>query len=145
MVRVEIIAGTGSLDACRRIRREVFIDEQGVTEEEEWDGLDESCVHFLAHAPDPLGTARLLVPIEGPAKAQRVAVLARARKTGVGAALMRALEAEAARRGRPEIVLGAQIQALGFYESLGYVAYGPGFDEAGIPHRMMRKTLDDVG
>ncbi len=145
MVRIERIAGTGSLDACRRIRREVFIDEQGVTEEEEWDGLDESCVHFLARVPDPVGTARLLVPTEGPAKAQRVAVLAVARKTGVGAALMHALEAEAARRGRSEIVLGAQVQALGFYQSLGYEAYGPEFDEAGIPHRMMRKTLDEAG
>lgn len=138
---VKVIPGDGDLEDCRAIRRTVFIEEQNVTEEEEWDGLDDTCTHFLVVDDRPLGTARLLSTGDGVAKAQRVAVLATARRSGVGAALMAALEAEAVRRGHTEILLGAQLQALRFYERQGYEAYGPEFDAAGIPHRMMRKPL----
>jgi len=138
---VKIIPGDGDLEACRAIRRTVFIEEQNVTEEEEWDGLDATCIHFLAVDDRPVGTARLLSSGAGTAKAQRVAVLASARRSGVGAALMAALEAEAARLGHTRILLGAQIRALPFYERQGYEAYGPEFDDAGIAHRMMRKPL----
>lgn len=140
-MRVQIIPGDGDLAACRDIRRRVFIEEQNVTEEEEWDGLDEECVHFLAVDSEPLGTARLRVTEDGQAKAERVAVLTSARRRGVGAAVMQALEAEASRRGHPSIALGAQLQAMPFYRDLGYEAYGPEFDDAGIPHRMMKKAL----
>lgn len=139
------IAGTDDLTACMEIRRRVFMDEQGVTEEEEWDGFDEACTHFLALDPTPVATARLRVAEDGTAKAERVAVLIAWRKKGVGAAVMRALEAEAARAGHAEIQLGAQVHALPFYEGLGYVAFGPEFDDARIPHRMMKKALSVPG
>ncbi len=140
-MHVHVIAGDGDLSICREIRRRVFIEEQGVTEEEEWDGLDERCIHFLALDPHPLGTARMLRTKTGGAKAERVAVVVEARRRGVGAALMRTLEAEAVHLGLAEILLGAQTSALGFYEQLGYEAYGPEFDDARIPHRAMRKAL----
>ena len=78
---------------------------------------------------------------DGFAKAERVAVLRDRRTSGVGRALMEALEAEAARLGHDSVKLGAQVSALGFYEKLGYTVYGPEFDDAGIPHRMMKKPL----
>ncbi|WP_431047829.1 GNAT family N-acetyltransferase [Streptomyces sp. P1-3] len=72
----------------------------------------------------------------------RLAVGRAARGTGLGALLVRAVEAEARRLGLAEVYLESQTHALGFYEKLGYRAYGPEFDEgSGIPHRAMRRTL----
>ncbi|MBW5482847.1 GNAT family N-acetyltransferase [Streptomyces bambusae] len=137
--------------ACFAVRTEVFVVEQSVPESIEYDAYDADAVHVLAVGPDgsPLGTGRLL---HGPAAVAktgsadvaslgRLAVLKSARGTGVGAALVRALEAEAARLGLTAVDLGAQTHALGFYEQLGYVAYGPEFEEAGIAHRSMRRPL----
>lgn len=125
----------------------MFIEEQGVPEHDEIDDKDPVCVHFLAlpDAASPLGdaygTARLFPTPEGKAKAQRVAVQKSARGHGVGRALMAALEDEARARGFNEVVLGAQLSAVSFYLPLGYEPYGGVFDDAGIPHRMMKKRL----
>lgn len=142
---VRRVADAESLAQCREIRRIVFVLEQSVAEDEEWDGLDDQCTHFVAELDGgPVGCARLLVTADGRAKAQRVAVLREHRRRGIGAALMAALEAEAARGSHAEVILGAQLQALAFYERLGYRAYGEEFMDAGIPHRMMRKPLGAV-
>jgi predicted GNAT family N-acyltransferase len=133
------VARPEELAECRDIRREVFVDEQGVPLDEEMDTYDATATHFLAILDgDPVGTARLRSLADGTPKAERVAVRAAWRRHGVGRALMRALEDAA---GAPEIVLHAQLPVLAFYEALGYRAEGPVFDEAGIPHRAMRKTL----
>lgn len=130
-----------------RIRKQVYIDEQNVDAAEEFEGLDPLCPHFVAELPGaagettPVGVARLRFMENGSIKGERFAVLAAHRRAGVGSALVAAVEDEARRRGGREILLAAQIQALGFYERLGYRAYGEEFDEAGIPHRMMRKRL----
>ena len=135
------------IGACLAIRRTVFIDEQKVPEDLELDDLDNVCRHFLAlpdkasPPKDAIGTARILFLDDGTAKAQRVAVLKTARKSGVGAALMFALEGEAARAGRNLLILSSQASAIPFYEKLGYEAYGDTFMDAGIEHRMMRKTV----
>lgn len=142
---LEVVHALSPVDrqACYDLRRTVFVEEQGVAEDEEWDGLDDQCSHFLARdaAGVPLGTARLKLLADGVAKAQRVAVVASARRTGVGRALMSALEAEAVARGCREVTLGAQVTALEFYAALGYQVYGEPFLDAGIPHRAMRKSL----
>lgn len=148
MPHVRIVETGDELAACLEIRREVFIEEQGVSEEDELDDRDLECVHFLAlpvpQSPlsEALGTARLLESDDGCAKAQRVAVLRRARGQNVGHALMSALEAEARRRGFAEVGLAAQLSAIPFYQRLGYEPYGDVFDDAGIPHRSMKKRLE---
>lgn len=120
------------------IRRVVFLEEQRVPLEEEWDGRDPECRHFLALLDGrAVGTARLLPD----AHIGRVAVLAEARGTGVGAALMRASIETARRLGHPAVELAAQTHALDFYARLGFEAYGPEFLDAGILHRNMRLTL----
>lgn len=135
------IAGPDDLDSCYHLRRVVFIDEQAVPEDEEWDGLDATCTHFLAlHEGRPVGTARMRV-VDGKAKAERVAVLQDTRGLGAGRAVMEALHDEARRLGLPKVVLAAQVQAMPFYERLGYVAWGDEFDDAGIPHYWMGRTL----
>lgn len=140
--------GQPERERCIEIRRDVFIEEQQIAKELEMDDLDPDCTHFLAwtgsdrEAAKAVGTARLWIDAEGVAKAQRVAVLAAVRGVGIGRILMRAVEEETRSRGIDSLILGAQHTAIPFYESIGYIAYGEGFDDAGIPHRMMRCVLD---
>lgn len=125
--------------------------EQSVPESIEYDAYDADAVHVLAVGADgaPLGTGRLLYGPAALAKTGaedvgslgRLAVRKVARGLGVGVALVRAVEAEAVWLGLTAVDLGAQTHALGFYERLGYVAYGPEFQDAGIPHRSMRRGL----
>lgn len=138
-----MIEKTTDLDTCRAIRRVVFIVEQNVPEAEEWDGRDGAAIHLLARDASgaAVGTARILT--EGATgKIGRVAVLKSARGTGAGAALIRAaLDELRAMPGITRAKLGAQTHAIGFYERLGFAAYGPEYDDAGIPHRDMALDL----
>ena len=134
------IETTDDLASCLRLRRVVFIEEQSVSEADELDGLDDTCLHLLARdGATPVGTARVLFDGEV-AKIGRVCVLKSHRGTGLGAGLIRAALAEAKGRAR-RARLGAQVHALGFYEALGFTAVGPVFDDAGIPHRDMVRDL----
>ncbi|MCA1220527.1 GNAT family N-acetyltransferase [Streptomyces sp. 8L] len=149
---VRVVRDPRDLEACRAVRKEVFVREQGVPEDLEYDGRDGDALQVLATAPDgtPLGTGRLLY---GPGAADvtggdgrvgalgRLAVLASARGAGVGAALVRAIEEAARAAGLGAVDLHAQTHALRFYERLGYEAYGDEFFDAGIPHRSMRRAL----
>ncbi|GAA5065541.1 hypothetical protein GCM10023336_46360 [Streptomyces similanensis] len=109
-------------------------------------------MHVLAVRDDgvPLGTGRLLHGASAAARTGgaagvgslgRLAVTKEARGLGVGVALVRAVEEAARAHGLTAVDLHAQTHALGFYERLGYEAYGPEFPDAGIPHRAMRRAL----
>jgi predicted GNAT family N-acyltransferase len=130
---------------CREIRRVVFIEEQSVPAELEWDGLDELAEHFMAISGSGrdeqiLGTARMRV-VGNSAKAERVAVLASARHLGLGRLLMQAIETRARERSLSKIQLNAQVPVVPFYEKLGYQTQGEVFLEAGIEHLAMTKRL----
>ena len=136
------IVETLDVALCRRLRRVVFIEEQGVSEADEIDDLDDVALHLLALVDGTaVGSARLLVQGEV-GKIGRVCVLSQARGGGIGAAL---ITAAVARFGEIEGVtkakLGAQVHALGFYERLGFQAFGPVYDDAGIDHRDMVLAL----
>lgn len=136
------IAVVADYQPCLEVRRVVFIDEQGVSVEDELDGLDSQAVHLLATEDGkPLGTARLLTKGKT-GKIGRVCVLKEARGSGLGAALIKAAVAHF--ETQPDItraVLGAQCHAIGFYEALGFVTFGPVYDDAGIDHRDMERPL----
>jgi predicted GNAT family N-acyltransferase len=138
-MRIEV---TRDIATCQRLRRVVFIEEQGVSAADEVDGLDDSAIHLLAFDNEtPVGTARLLVK-GTTGKIGRVCVLREARGTGLGAALIRAaLEVLRDEPGVTEAYLGSQSHATGFYEKLGFVVEGAEFLDAGIPHRHMRRAL----
>ncbi len=143
MIEVELV-GQDGLQACLRIRRVVFIEGQNVPEPDDLDGLDPQCHHFLACEDGaPIGCARLRITEGGQAKAERVAVLETKRGLGVGHRIMDSLEQQARALGHAEVILGAQVQVIPFYEKRGYVAEGPEFMDAGIPHRTMRLRLSD--
>jgi predicted GNAT family N-acyltransferase len=125
--------------ALQALRRAVFVVEQNVPEELEWDGIDGDCRHAVAEdaAGRVIGCARLLPD----GHIGRVAVNAATRGRGVGSALLERLVALARELGHRRVVLNAQTHALAFYERHGFVAYGPEFDDAGIPHRAMERLI----
>jgi predicted GNAT family N-acyltransferase len=122
-------------DALRSVRLAVFVQEQGVPEELEWDSDDAGAVHLLGLSAEgaPIATARLLPT----GQVGRMAVLPQWRGRGVGTALLREVLGLATARGEPLPFLNAQVSALSFYERQGLVAVGEVFEEAGIPHRRM--------
>ena len=137
--RVEPVDYNAGLAELRAIRETVFVQEQNVPVEEEWDALDPYCVHVLARALDgtPIGTGRL-TPEH---RIGRMAVLPEWRGQGVGDALLLALIEEAQQRGWREVALNAQVSAIEFYARHGFVPYAERFWEAGIEHQAMRRLL----
>ncbi|MEO9091716.1 MAG: GNAT family N-acetyltransferase [Rhodanobacter sp.] len=129
-------------DALLALRDTVFIQEQGVPEQRERDGLDVDCWHLLARdeAGQPIGCGRL-TPAH---KIGRMAVLPDWRGHGVGAALLRELTSRARAQGWPAVALDAQISAIGFYERAGFVAHGEEFEDAGLAHRAMQLVFSEV-
>ena len=117
----------------------VFVEEQQIPESEEWDDEDATSVHVLARLNrDPVGTGRL-----NPAgKIGRIAVIAGQRGRGIGLQILLRLLEEARRLGIREPYLHAQVQAVPFYEKLGFEELGGAFDEAGIPHVRMSLVLE---
>jgi len=121
------------------VRRAVFIDEQGVPDTLEWDEYDAVSTHWLGLDGDgsPIGCARLLPD----GHLGRMAVLPAWRGHGVGRALLDAVLHAARMRGDRLLRLSAQTHAAGFYARAGFMADGPAYEEAGIPHVAMQKTL----
>lgn len=121
------------------VRRAVFIVEQGVPEDMEWDADDAAAMHFLAvdDMGRAIGCARLLPD----GQVGRMAVLPAWRGRGVGRALLAAVMNAARVRGHTTLRLSAQTHAAGFYAGAGFVSAGGEFEEAGIPHVAMQKTL----
>lgn len=142
-MRVEV-AGPADMDEVFALRHEVFVLGQDVPEDLELDEHDAVAVHAVARAEGTVvGTGRLLPPgLQGESAAiGRMAVAEAHRGTGVGRAVLALLESCAAERGWDVVELHAQTHALAFYERAGWTAYGEEFDDAGIQHRHMRKTV----
>jgi len=148
MTRVEIsrIEAGGDLEEAFDIRREVFCVEQGVSEAEEMDGLDDECVHYLLRLGGAaVGTARVRSLAPGSAKIERMAVLRPHRGARLGARLMRRLLGDLEEAGIGKAVLHAQLRTVPFYAGLGFATKGAPFDEAGIAHVAMERTLRAAG
>ena len=148
-VQIAPVKGEGDLMQALAIREIVFIEEQSVPAHLERDDDDAKAFHLLAiqdgHA---IGTGRLVeltAPPEGEqgkwGRVGRMAVLQAARKHGIGAKLLVALETEARRKKIQGIMLHAQLSAMDFYKRYGYEPHGAVFEEAGMPHLEMKKRL----
>jgi predicted GNAT family N-acyltransferase len=138
-IEIEIDVWLAQQAAARVIRAEVFIAEQGVPIELEWDEEDARSLHALARDQQGcvLGTGRLLPD----GHIGRMAVLKDARGRGIGSAILRALMQRARRRGDRMVALHAQVHAEAFYAGHGFVREGDVFDEAGIAHVLMRHVF----
>ena len=137
--QVELVDWAREEAVIRALRETVFVHEQGVSMELEWDGLDPLCAHVLAwnDRGQAIGTARM----QPNGTIGRMAVLKAWRGRGVGRALLHTLLDLAAQQGLSQVTLSAQIHALGFYERAEFHAVGEPFMDAGIPHLKMVKNL----
>lgn len=145
-VVVRRIETDDDLAAALAVRHDVFVLEQDVPvdlERDEHDDLaDAACDHVLVLRDGAaVATGRVLEEPGAVAHLQRIAVRREERGSGLGVLVVRTLEDLGRRRSLTTAELGAQVHALGFYERLGYQAHGDVFDDAGIPHRHMRKPL----
>mgnify|MGYP001802916661 CR=1 FL=1 len=129
------------LAACLDLRRIVFIEEDGVSVEDEVDGKDGDAIHLLARLNgEPVGTARVLA-YGTTVKIGRVCVLKEHRGRGLGVLLIEGCHDAARGAGATRAILAAKTVALPFYERLGYRAYGDVFIDADMPHKMMECSL----
>ena len=141
-IRIIVIdAGSALMTAVFALRHEVFVVEQSVAPELERDEFDQGAMHLVALRDDTVvGTLRIVASGQT-AKIGRMAVRAAARKEGVGSRLMNTAEAITSQMGVKEIVLHAQLTAREFYRRLGFREEGEVFEEAGILHIEMRRTI----
>jgi YbgC/YbaW family acyl-CoA thioester hydrolase len=128
---------------AQRIRTEVFVEEQRIPADLEWDEDDNTAVHAIAYnrLGQAVATGRLLQLDGGVAKIGRMAVHRVLRGSGVGRQVLEALQSVAAARGDSEVMLHAQRSAEDFYLGLGYAPRGDEFEEAGIAHIEMTRSL----
>ncbi|NWQ42809.1 GNAT family N-acetyltransferase [Bacillus sp. EB106-08-02-XG196] len=127
-----------------QIRKEVFVEEQGVPLEDEFDEFDNlngQCEHLLVYFEEqPVGTGRVRW-VDEFGKLERICILEPYRKFGLGKVIITALEGSAQERGAKKVKLHGQTQAEGFYKKLGYQSSSNIFIEDGIPHLLMTKEL----
>ena len=121
------------------IRKQVFIIEQNIPEEEEWDDQDMISDHFVVYDQDqPIATARLLQNNS----VGRVAVLKTYRGQGIGRMIMLEIIRQAHQQDRKFLQLSSQVHAILFYEKLGFSIQGDAYDECGIPHIKMQLVIE---
>lgn len=141
-VLVKLVDTREELTGAAAVRRRVFVEEQGVPLQEEYDAYDAVAVHAVALVDGQvIATGRLFTDEGGEAHIGRMAVDARWRRGGIGGRILEALEEEARRQKIRRIVLHAQTYVRQFYAAHGYAAEGPLFAEAGIEHIAMEKAL----
>jgi len=141
---VKQISTHTELEQAFSIRKHVFVEEQGVALKDEFDHNDQltpDVQHLLVlDKGQAVGTARLR-EVDGKGKFERICLLKAARGQGLGREILIGLEALAITRGLKKVTLHAQTHAEGFYQSLGYVTDSDVFDEDGLPHVRMVKSL----
>ncbi len=138
MIEVTRTEEDDDFDIIFKIRKIVFVQEQNVPEEEEWDEFEHVSKHYIARYNDiPAGTARWRTTLTGDIKLERFAVLQEYRGNGVGEALVRSLLQDVPKRLGTKIYLHAQIHVETFYKKFGFVSEGEPFEEAGISHVKM--------
>ncbi|KFN04629.1 GNAT family N-acetyltransferase [Bacillus clarus] len=140
-MQAQIVQTDEQLRDAFSVRKQVFVEEQRVSSEEEYDEFEEISKHVVIYDNDiPVGAGRFRV-IDGIGKMERICVLASHRKKGIGKIIMGALEAYAKEESLSKLKLHAQTHAEVFYKKLGYITISDVFIEADIPHVIMIKEL----
>jgi predicted GNAT family N-acyltransferase len=137
------LVSTGrELESAFEVREQVFVEEQGVSAVEEFDGLDRQALQVVAMDGETvIGTARVRFMTGDQAKLERMAVAKPFRRKGVGRGLMSYLSEELRKRQVKQIVIHAQYEVAEFYKSFGFEESSLPFSEAGIKHVRMQKRL----
>ncbi len=138
----KIVVNACELKGAFEVRKQVFVEEQGIPEDLELDEYDMEAMHMVAKDGERIvGTARVLFLAASQAKLERMAILKPFRHRGIGKGIISFLDEEFKNRGIKQVVLHAQCSAVNFYKSCGFEESGSPFWEAGIKHVKMQKRL----
>ena len=138
----KLVTSDEELQDALEVRRQVFVREQRIAEDLEYDGLDNEALHIVVKDGERvIATARILFPITSQAKIERMAVLKSCRRRGVGTGIMAFLNEELGNRQIEHVILHAQWAVISFYKSCGFKETGLPFMEAGIKHIKMERWL----
>lgn len=144
MMKSKKIMNEEELKIAFAIRKDIFVKEQGVPLDDEFDQYDKlngDCEHILVHYNEqPVGTGRIRF-VDGVGKLERICILESFRKFGLGKNIIKALEEIAEEQGASQVKLHGQTHAEGFYKKLGYRTSSDVFIEDGIPHILMLKEI----
>ena len=141
MIELSITSWAEAQNLVKSLRYQVFVIEQKVPEDMEWDEFDQIAWHAIVTADNQtIGTGRLIIN-DRIAKIGRMAVQASRRNQGIGKSILKSLIQTAKEKGAQECILHAQTHAIAFYAKEDFEPHGPIFDEAGIPHVEMRLIL----
>jgi len=139
MLTMQWFFGDKELEDAHAVRRAVFIEEQCISKDNEFDGTDAACVHLVLYKnQSPVATGRIMITSDD-YTIGRVAVLKDYRGQNLGFGIMQALIQASYDMGSQRQILSAQTSARAFYEKLGFKAYGNEYDDAGIPHIAMER------
>ncbi|PEA56104.1 GNAT family N-acetyltransferase [Bacillus pseudomycoides] len=140
-MQITVVQNGKQLEDAFSVRKQVFVDEQKVAAEEEYDEYDQAAKHVVLYDQDvPVGAGRFRI-VDGIGKMERICVLSSHRQKGAGKMIMDALEVLAKEESLPKLKLHAQTHAEPFYHKLGYKTTSDVFMEADIPHVVMIKDL----
>jgi predicted GNAT family N-acyltransferase len=139
----ELVTSNEQLSGALKVRRQVFVNEQGISEEEEYDGYDEKALHMVVRddGGSIVGTARVRFLASNQAKIERMAVLKPFRRQCIGSRIIAFLGEQLGNQQVEYLILHAQLSAVTFYKSCGFQEVGETFEEAGISHIKMEKQL----
>ncbi|MFD0772272.1 GNAT family N-acetyltransferase [Bacillus sp. CGMCC 1.60114] len=140
-MQIIVVQNEKQLEDAFSVRKQVFVDEQNVSAEEEYDEYEDVAKHVVLYDDGvPVGAGRFRI-VDGLGKMERICVLSSHREKGAGKIIMNALEALAKEESLPKLKLHAQTHAEPFYNKLGYETISDVFMEADIPHVVMIKKL----
>jgi len=138
----ELVTSDRELKAAFEVRLQVFVEEQGISEELELDDLDQEALHMVVKDGERvIGTARVLFLTANQAKIERMAILKPFRRRGIGRGIISFLNEELRNKQVEQVVLHAQYAVVAFYKSCGFEESGLPFQEAGIKHIKMERQL----
>ena len=138
----KLVSSERELKSAFEVRRQVFVEEQGVSEELELDKYDREALHMVVKDKEGvIGTARIRFLVTGQAKLERMAVLKHFRRRGIGRDIISFLIAELRNRQIGQVLLHAQYSVVAFYKSCGFEESGLPFWEAGIKHIKMQRRI----
>jgi len=138
----KIAANDGELKEAFGVRKKIFVEEQGISEDLEFDNRDREALHVIVtDAERVIGTARVIFLTANQAKLERMAILRPFRRRGIGSRIISFLNEELKNRQVEQVVLHAQCAVVAFYKSCGFEELGLSFVEAGIKHIKMQKWL----
>jgi len=138
----KLVASDRELKEAIEVRKKVFVEEQGVPEDMELDGLDSQALHMVVKDGEGvIGTARVMFLPDRQAKIERMAILKPVRRRGIGRGIISFLNEELKNKQVKQVILHSQYSAVGFYKSCGFEESGLPFFEAGIKHIKMQRSL----